>query len=268
MNRKLLLPILLVCAGFSLQAQRTLLLGQNNYDQQKGIIYSKETTTDFRLHTNGAAFGMNFGKIRTYNRTKLIYVGVGELKHPQEIRQNRNLPFGGSSGFRGYIFGKQNNLLAIRGGIGEKRYFSDKARRKGVALAVSYEGGATLGLLKPYYLVLRFQPEDFSQNNYRSEKYSPENEDRFLAYDKIFGADSFFQGFGEIGIQPGLHGKAALHFDWGVFDEFIKALEAGIMVDFFLKEVPIMAESSLAPNLQNKVVFVNLFLTLQFGKRS
>ncbi len=268
MKRTFILSICLVCAGYFLQAQRTLLLGQNNYDQQKGIIYSKEMTTDFRLHTNGVAVGLNFGKILTYNKTRLVYVGLGELKHPQEIRQNRNLPFGGASGFRGYIFGKQNNLLAIRGGVGEKRYLSDKARRKGVALAASYEGGATLGLLKPYYLVLRFQPEDFSQNNYRSEKYSPENEDRFLAYDKIFGADSFFQGFGEVRIQPGIHGKAALHFDWGIFDEFIKALEAGIMVDFFFNETPIMVESSLAPNLQNRAVFVNLFLTLQFGKRS
>ncbi|MBK6948045.1 MAG: hypothetical protein IPH16_08315 [Haliscomenobacter sp.] len=186
MNQKLILLILLFCAGFSLQAQRTLLLGQNNYDQQKGIIYSKEITTDFRLHTNGATFGMNFGKIRTYNRTKLVYLGLGELRHPQEVRQNRNLPFGGSSGFRGYIFGKQNNLLALRGGIGEKRYFSDKARRKGVALAVSYEGGATLGLLKPYYLVLRFPTRRLLSKQLSQRKYSPENEDRFLAYDKIF----------------------------------------------------------------------------------
>ena len=137
--------LFLLAIGPSLSAQRTLLLGQNNYDQQKGFIYKKEFSTDFRLHTNGAAVGIFLGTIHSYNRTSLIYAGIGELKHPQEVRQNRGLPFGAGAGFRGYIFGKQNSFIALRGGIGEKRYLSEKGRRKGVALAVSYEGGPTLG---------------------------------------------------------------------------------------------------------------------------
>lgn len=266
------LPILLLfmITGFALPvlAQRTLVLGQNNYEQRKEIIYSKEFATDFRLHTNGAAIGLNFGKIKSYNRTSILYAGIGELKHPQEVKQNQNLPFGGASSFRGYIFGKQNNLFALRGGIGEKRYLSEKARRKGVAMAVSYEGGPTIGLLKPYYLMLRYEPRDFNVTNFRSERYSPENEDRFLSVDKIFGADKFFQGIGELGLRPGLHAKAAVHVDWGILDEFVKALEAGIMADVFFQDIPLMVESPLAPNFKNQNVFVNLFLTLQFGKRS
>jgi hypothetical protein len=33
--------------------------------------------------------------------------------------------------------------------VGEKKYFSEKAKRRGVAVGVNYEIGATLGLLKP-----------------------------------------------------------------------------------------------------------------------
>lgn len=257
-----------LCVSFTLNSQRTLILGQNNYAQQKDFVYDKEFSTDFRIHTNGVALGFHLGKIHTYNRTSFFYGGIGELKHPQEVRQNRGLPFGAGAGFRGYIFGKQNNLLVLRGGLGEKRYLSEKGRRKGVALAVSYEGGATLGILKPYYLYLRVQPEDFSQSYFRSERYSPENEDRFLSFEKIFGADSFFKGIGEIGIRPGLHGKASIHTDWGALDEFIKALEAGVMFDVFFQQMPILVESPAVPQLQNNAAFVNLFLTLQFGKRS
>ena len=257
-----------LATGQSASAQRTLLLGQNNYDQQKGFIYKKEFSTDFRLHTNGTAVGVFLGTIHSYNRTSLIYAGIGELKHPQEVRQNRGLPFGAGAGFRGYIFGKQNNFIALRGGIGEKRYLSEKGRRKGVALAVSYEGGPTLGVLKPYYLLLRVQPENFSQSYFRSEKYSPDNEDRFLSFEKIFGADSFFQGIGEIGLRPGVHAKASVHVDWGSYDEFIKGMEAGVMADMFFQSIPILVESPSVPELRNKAAFINLFVSLQFGKRS
>jgi hypothetical protein len=261
---------LLFCLGISFTglSQRTLVLGQNNYDQRREIIYEKEFSTDFRIHTGGAAIGINLGKIRSYNRTSLKYFGIGELKHPQEVKQNQNLPFGAGTGLRGYIFGKQNNFFALRGGIGEKRYLSEKARRKGVAIAVSYEAGPTIGLLKPYYLMLRTEPANFNQPNFRSERFSIDNEARFLSVDKIFGADNFFQGIGELGLRPGIHAKFSAHADWGILDEFIKALEAGFMLDAFFQQVPIMAESTLAPNFKNQNVFINLFLTLQLGKRS
>ena len=269
MGRSTILALLLsIGISFAGQAQRTLILGQNNYDQRKEIIYEKEFTTDFRLHTGGAAVGINLGKIRSYNKTSLLYFGIGELKHHQEVKQNQNLPFGAGTGLRGYIFGKQNNFFALRGGIGEKRYLSEKARKKGVAIAVAYEAGPTIGLLKPYYLMLRTEPANFNQPNFKSERFSAENESRFLSVDKIFGADNFFQGIGELGLRPGLHAKFSAHADWGILDEFIKALEAGVMIDFFFQQVPLMAESALAPNFQNKNVFINLFLTLQLGKRS
>lgn len=269
MGKKTTLALLLaIGTSFAGQAQRTLILGQNNYDQRKDIIYEKEFSTDFRLHTGGASVGVNLGKIRSYKKTSLMYFGIGELKHPQEVRQNQNLPFGVGTGLRGYIFGKQNNFFALRGGIGEKHYLSEKARKKGVALAISYDVGPTIGVLKPYYLMLRTEPSNFNQPNFRSEKFSTENESRFLSVDKIFGADNFFQGIGELGFRPGLHAKFSAHADWGILDEFIKALEAGVMVDYFFQEIPLMAESPLTPNFRNKNVFVNLFLTLQLGKRS
>ena len=55
-----------------------------------------------------------------------------------------------------------------------------------------------------------------------------------------------------------------MHFDWGAFDEYVKSLEGGIMVDAFAREAPIMVEVGGA---ENSRVFVNLFLHLQFGKR-
>ena len=40
----------------------------------------------------------------------------------------------------------------LRVGMGAKRYFSEKAKRKGIAIGINYQAGVSLGLLKPYYL--------------------------------------------------------------------------------------------------------------------
>jgi len=250
-------------------AQQRIDLGKNNYDDKKGIVYDKETTVDLKLHTNGASFGLNFGTLETFYKTRYWHVEIGELKHPRETRQSRNLSTGGFGGsFRSYFFGKQNNFFVLRGGIGGKRYLSEKARRKGIAVGYSYEAGPSIGILKPYYLVLRYVSEDFGRPNLRSERYSERNAQRFLNNSSIFGADSFTKGLGEISLVPGLHGKFAMHFDAGAFDEVVKAVEAGLMLDLFFRDIPIMIESPLVEDPNNRSFFLNLFVTLQLGKRS
>ena len=250
-------------------AQQTLDLGKNNYDNKKGIVYLNENTFEINLHTNGAMLGLNFGTIETYYKTKFWHVSLGEIKHQRETRQSRSLQGGGTFGgnFRSYIFGKENNFYILRGGYGEKRYFSQKARTKGVAVGVTYEAGPSIGILKPYYLILRYVSESFGQLNYRSESFSEENAARFLSNENIFGADSFTKGISEINLRPGGHARAALHFDWGSLDEFVKAVEVGAMVDFYLQEIPILVESDRTPGIDNSSIFINLFVNVQFGKR-
>ncbi|GAB5551453.1 MAG: hypothetical protein Sapg2KO_10440 [Saprospiraceae bacterium] len=250
-------------------AQQTLKLGENNYNDKKNLVYLQENTFEMKLHTNGASIGLNFGTIDTYYKTRFWHFSLGELKHFRETRQNRSpggSGFGGGN-FRSYIFGKQNNFYVLRGGLGEKRYFSEKAKTKGVAVGFSYEGGPSIGLLKPYYVILRSEVEFFRQLNYDSERYTEANADRFLRNANIFGADSFTTGLSEIKFRPGLHAKGALHFDWGAFDELVKAVEIGIMADVYFQKIPILIESPMTPGIENQSVFLNLFVNFQFGKR-
>jgi hypothetical protein len=253
-----------------INAQQSFDTSENIYEESKGIVYDREFTVDMKLHTNGYALGVNIARLKTYYLTRFFNIEIGEIKHPKEFRQSFDFQAQSSKVSRAFVFGKQNNLLVLRGGLGEKRYFSEKARRKGLAVGVSYEGGASLGLLKPYYLEL-LRPVDSDVPNgefvIRSEKYSPNNADTFLEINRIYGSSGFSKGLGEISVIPGLHGKAAVHFDWGAFDEFVKAMEAGIMVDVFFQEVPIMVESPLVQDSENSPFFINLYLNLQLGKR-
>ncbi|RMG79865.1 MAG: hypothetical protein D6714_15665 [Bacteroidetes bacterium] len=255
--------VLTLCACLPLSGQETFQPKQID-GGNKGIIYNQELAVGFRLHTNGLALGVEIGQLKTYYLTQFIHFEIGELKHSREVRQSFDFPstLNGKVS-RAFKYGKQNNLYVLRAAFGQKRYFSEKAKKKGVAVGLTYQAGPTLGLLKPYYLELF--PSDTSPERLPvSTKYSDATAERFLNIWNIYGASPWSKGLSELSVLPGAHAKIAMHFDWGAFDEYIKAFEAGIMVDVFTKKAPIMVEMD---GIENKPYFVNLFINIQFGKR-
>lgn len=260
--RNILSFLALTTLSFCIHGQTTIQPKQIDYSLI-GILYNHERAGDLQIHTNGFALAYVVGDIRKYYLTRYRYFGVGLLKHPREYRQAVNFQSGNlilktSSAF---AYGKQHNFIVARAGIGEKRYFSEKAKRKGVAVGISYEGGISLGILKPYYLDLnRLEPSGGSVAV--TEKYSEENADLFLDVSRIQGAASFFKGIDEISILPGFHGKIGAHFSIGAFERDVRALELGIMCDIYFKRVPLMIIEN------NQPFFLNLYATLQIGRRS
>lgn len=236
--------------------------GFNAPNEAVGIVYNRETTFNFKLTTNrGFAPGMEFGRLRTYYKTTYYHISIGELKHPKEQRQSADPIL--SRSFRPFIFGKQNNLFVLRTGWGVKRYFSEKAKHKGVAVGMTYSFGPSLGLLKPYYLAICYpDPDRPGDCRIFHQKYSEENASLFLDENgRIKGASPFTRGFSELGFRPGANASIAFHMDWGAFDEFVKALEIGAMVDFFPTKMPILVTE------RNRRLFLNFFVNLQLGKR-
>jgi len=259
--KKLILMVVLGCFTTFLVAQVTIQPRQADYTN-KGIIYLKELAFDFRANTvRGFSMAVNFGKIVSYHRTTYFHVELGSLRHPKEYKQNDQFSrrFGGQ---RSFIYGKQNAFFALRGGWGQKHYLSEKAARKGVAVGFTYEVGPSIGITKPYYLEL-IKAIDSPPVE---EKYSSENHEFFTDINRIQGAASFGKGLTEIGIIPGGQFKAGLHFDWGAFDEYVKAMDVGIMGDFYFKKVPILVEDSFE-GARNQPFFINLYVSMQLGKR-
>lgn len=245
----------------------TVVFSQNRLkNDTKGIIYNTEKVLDARLYSFGWGWAANaqFGKVRTYNRTTYYSVGLGlDLKHPKESKKNPDFTSSSpNSGFRKYVFGKQNYAFAVRGGYGFKRYYSEKASKNGVALALNVSGGATAALMVPYYLEIGAQRDPIKVV---STKYSAETEKSFLNTNVIRGNSGFFKGIGETKVIPGVYGQAGIHLDWGAFDEFVHAAEIGIQLDVFAKKLPIIIESLGVPN---RPYFFNLYLSLQIGKRN
>jgi len=263
------------------------LVAQNTrqFDEKdnKGIVYNNEFTMDARLHTYGFALAANWTKINTYYKSTYFQVEIGELKHQKGYRQNSDNQILNQGSPQSFILGKQNNLFVVRAGYGKKKYLSEKAKRKGVAIGLNYEAGLTLGLLKPYYLDIKQSDQpDFPT---RPEKYDPKTPCNFLnPLGGIYGSSGFFKGIGEVRPLPGIHFKAGVHFDWGAFDEFVKAIEVGVAADVFYKRAPILIHideetfnimNISCPQLSpdevqanpNRPFFINLYVTLHLGKR-
>lgn len=232
--------------------------GWSILNQRKGFLYKEELSGSFTLHSNGFALSIVKGKVETYYKTRYKFLTFGNIRHPREYNQSVRYQ-GTASAFNNFTFGKRNSLFALRGGIGFKRYLSEKAKRKGVAVAIDYAAGANIGILKPYYLTVSYQQDGIPTR--RSIKYSEETRDLFLDVTRILDSGSIIRGIGESKILPGLFAKFGFHFDIGATDEYIKALEVGLMVDQYFTEVPIMVLE------ENNSMFLNLYLTLQFGKR-
>jgi hypothetical protein len=258
---KIALYLLLSVIGASvLDAQSTLPPGF------KGQIYSKERSLEVRAYTNGYfAAGVNWGKLKTFYKTTFITIELGQLRHPKEFRSSLdNIAFTRQGLGKSYIYAKQNNLYTLRLGWGAKRYFSEKDVHRGVAVGFSYTIGPTLGLIKPYYIDVSLADPGSSPNS-TPIKYSDENAYLFLDQFRIRGASGFTKGLSEIRPIPGGHARIGAHFDWGAYDEFVRALEVGIMLDVFPKVIPIMVER---PITENRPYFLNFYIAAQLGKRT
>jgi len=230
----------------------------------KGIIYKKEWSVDLRLHEQGAAIAYNTATIKSYHRTNYYHIELGYTRDEREKTQTKINSLGRSGS---YAFGKINSLINVRGGVGIKRYVSEKEKKNGLAVGYTYEIGPSLAILKPYYLDLFYVQTINGKQvaNIRSERYTPENAERFLDDGSISTRSSFFKGFDELNVKAGVQGKIGLHLAMGAFDKYVKAFETGIMFDIYASKIPILLETENSPN---KRMFFRLYFNFQLGRRT
>jgi len=247
------------------KAQTTFQPKQIEYDW-KGIVYRYENAFDFSLHTHGFMLGYNTGRIQTFNSTKYYHFSIGYMRDPRERRQNKNIPLANMTS-KSFSYGKLNSMYVLRAGIGKKKYLSEKAKRKGIAIGYSYEVGPAVAMLKPNYLYLLFSETQNGTlvDDLRAERYTAENADVFLDYNRIFGGAGFSRGWKDLTFTPGLQARGGILFSLGAYDKYVKMLEVGVMADLFIKKIPILIETEA---VSNKPYFINLYLTLQLGSRS
>jgi len=252
--------ILLLIFPLFLIGQISMMSGNRNLNL-KGVIYKKEFSFEAKLHTLGFAIGFNRGTIKSYHTTKYYHFDIGYLKSYKEKKSN--LVSTGLNIFNTYSYGKRNYFFQSRLGLGIKKYLTEKESYKGIAIGYSIEGGVNLGILKPYYLYVKtFSADD--NPILEQISYSEENEQLFLDENNIYDKGTFFKGFSKIKFVPGIHINAAAHFAFKAYEKPVYAFETGIMIDAFIKRIPIMVETS---SFKNNSIFLNVYINVQIGRR-
>jgi hypothetical protein len=241
-----LLPIF---SGYSQQITITDSLAKDTK-----ILFKKEQSGFAMIHTSGFGFGYRSGKHLTGYKKRMLEFEFTGIKHPKETKTYNQL----FQNTKSYVYGKLNSFYLIHAGWGRQKILNSKPYWGGIELRLFYSGGASIGLLKPVYLYVLHQTSDPNLFLKSIERYDPAKH----YSENIFGRAPFHYGIGSIKPVPGIYFKAGLNFEYGAYDESIKALEAGIFVDAFMEPIPLMAYNP------DKSVFLSIYLAFHFGKRS
>ncbi len=219
--------------------------------EEEGIlVYNKQSIFGLMLRTDGYGIFYELGKMRTTRKTTTYDLELTEIKDPKEEK----LPNGGFSFGNPYVYGKINNFYQLKLGVGQQYILGDKGNKNGVAVSALYNGGLSLGFLRPYYI----QVEDV-YGNIQTIKYSQDTSLFLNGY--IHGGGGLGKGWGEMKFRPGVYAKTGLRFDYGRFNEVVSALEVGISAEAYAQKIPIMLYQ------KERQLFFQGYITLEFGRR-
>lgn len=271
---KLFLTFVLLLSSFSLMSQvrmqETLSEKQKKKQLRKekidamirqqeegAIVFNKQNVWGFRLNTNGWNVFFEKGFMKDVRKTNLLQFELGEIKHPKEQKISTTSQLGPFISFASpFVYGKQNIFYQFKPSVGQQRLIGGKANRNGVAVSAIYLGGISLGVERPYYLRVL----DPNTNGSRDIKYSSADSALFLGNSIIQGT-GLSNGWGEMKLIPGVHGKLGLRFDYGRFNDLVSAIEVGINAEYYTRKPEFMLQN------ENRQFFFSGYAAILIGKR-
>ncbi|MDB5196429.1 MAG: hypothetical protein JWP88_800 [Flaviaesturariibacter sp.] len=226
--------------------------------EEEGVLsYHKQNTFGIQLRTNGYGVFFEKGIMKTPRFTNLYMIELTEIKHPKERKNND-----GQGAFsNSYVYGKEFNFYQLKLGFGQQYIFGQKGNKNGIAVMGIYEGGLSLGLLRPYYL-------DIDDGSRRSIKYNSPDSLKFLDLvtgSNIVGSSGLSKGWNELKVKPGAFIKAALRFDFNKYNEKVQAVQIGLSLEAYPQKVNILVSGPDFPKPKN--LFIEGHLAFVFGGR-
>lgn len=244
---------------------------QSRFQDWKAHITKEATTSDYkyalsigaRLNTNGWSCGLYFGKQKGAGRQVLWELHFSEIKQEKETKQENREPVLKELGKgRPYIFGKINHVYTLQLGYGRQQMLLPALLDGNLSVGFRYAIGPAVALSKPYYLDLIYgilQPDE--NPHIQTEKYAPDNAEKFLHPGYIHGAAKWSKGLEETKLTPGLFGELAFFVEPDKPKAFIQTITFGGKAAIYSKPLEIMADKK-AYRYQ-----LSLFVGLSVGGR-
>jgi len=250
MFKKVFFPLFLLLGSLCLQAQAPGGREAIEGGSESNVLYRKDHTGEFYLHTRGMGILYRMSKHVTVKQRNYFEIDFNNIKHPKEVQV-----VGDAFDRKRFVYGKLNNVMVLKAAVGSQNVFYNKADLEAVEVRYSYSIGPGIAFLKPYYV----QVDRVQYNNVVTDEV-PFNEDTFTI-DSINGRASFFKGFDGIKVRPVITGKFNISFEYAHYTNIIRALELGLCVDYFPIALPIMARNP------SENFVVSLRLGFVFGRK-
>lgn len=232
-----------------------------NFSQDKEDRYSKELNVGINFNTNGGiigGFSMKYMRRINENNLHVFSLDLLEVKH---LKEQRTTSFQTGQAF---IFGKQNNLFALRPQYGREITLFRKYPEEGIKLSAYFGIGPSLGFVKPYFVEY-----DATQPGDTSIQVVPFTEE--LDPSRVLRGGFPFRGFGQMQLQLGVNFKAGLNFEFSkkrpeeeVPDrphQHVTGIETGFSFEAFGEQIPILGFA------QNKSTYTAVYVVLYYGRR-
>lgn len=249
--RMLLLTLFGACS-FLLPAQNIDIQSENDKPLEERLVYNRQNTFRVALHSQGLGVGVKFGKTKSIHLTRNWQ---GEIVSLHSLKEIKTITLSQYSS-RPYIYGKLNYVYVLRFGYGEDRLIFGKPYWGGVETRWTYEAGASLALLKPYYYyVVGYQPG--SSGGY----VETIEEQTFEPGIDILGRSAFIKGIGETKFSPGVHASLGLSFDIGKSRTRAQSIDVEVKAECFPLGISIMDSE------RNRRLFVTFMLSYNWGSR-
>jgi hypothetical protein len=253
MRVKILLSIcILVSLSRDIYAQRRT-RGEDTEDVYKSFTSFGLTTNTNSGILGGVVFRKSnlmssslFGK----NQYRYLSLELVNVKHPKEQAQSFN------TGAR-FTYGKENYLFVLRPQYGREVALFNKHDDEGISISAIVAAGPSLGFEKPYMIQTQVAGGRVQTVPVKVD-VTPGAPD---PYENFVGVGSFFSGFGQTKVVPGLHIKTALSFELSAFRENVTGVEIGFLAEGFTRKIDIMGYAD------NRSMYTSGYITLYFGSK-
>lgn len=227
------------------------LTAQPNRDVANKAYYRSHNSGSVFMHSRGIGASYQHGWRTSGFSNRILSIELMTLRHPKEYKINR----AGSENTRGYFYGKVNSAALFRTSIGWQKVLYDKEVKRGVRVSYFALFGPSVALTKPVYVELI--PNTGDGRKSQLVRYSTDVHNQ----GDVMGRAPILYKVNSTRLIPGGHARGVLNFEYASDDSFIKAIETGVNLDVFAKEIPIME------NTYNTQFYLTLFIGFQFGQR-
>ncbi|MFC2176360.1 hypothetical protein ACFLR1_05265 [Bacteroidota bacterium] len=212
------------------------------------ILLKQEFTAGGMIHSQGWGLLLRRSKNKTFLKKRLFELEVVSMEHPKEVKITN--PYYENS--NSYMYGELNQVVVSRLGYGRHNVLYAKFDR-GIEIRYLYIGGFSMAWAKPIYLEIGYPtlPYEYTvTERYNPDKHYPDN---------IFGRASVFKGIEKMQFYPGIYGKFGFSFEYARKPKSVRSVEVGVIVDYYVRDVPMMA------NIKNNPYYLTFYLALNFG---